>query len=176
MILIKRPNHCKIPAMQTVKTIWKHFHENAITHSGAHYLMAIYELTRRQGYARLSDVAKKLDISLGSLSISIRPLIKKGLIEQDAHKHLSLSKKGAEIAVQSKNTFAAMRYLLCDILGVDKKTAEIDACKIEHLLSEKSTVGLLNLIKIMQKHRQLLKKDITAFNVHSFPDCPVCDS
>lgn len=163
-------------SMRDNRKIWKHFHKNAITHSGAHYLMAIYELTRDQGYARLSDIAKKLDISLGSLSISIRPLIKKGLIEQDAGKHLHLSGKGTSIAVQSKNTFAAVRYLLHDILGVNEETAEIDACKIEHLLSEKSTVSLLNLIKIMQKHRELLKKDITEFDVRSFPDCPVCDT
>ena len=162
--------------MPNDRKTWKNFHENAITHSGAHYLMAIYELTQNQGYARLSDIAKKLDISLGSLSISIRPLIKKGMIDQDGNKHLRLSEEGKSIAVQSKNTFAAIRYLLHNILGIDEKTAEIDACKIEHLLSEQSTIGLLNLIKVMQKHRELLKQDITKFNVHSFPDCPICDS
>jgi DtxR family transcriptional regulator, Mn-dependent transcriptional regulator len=159
------------------KKTWKQFHDNAITHSGAHYLMAIYECVEKQGYARLSDVAQKLDTSMGSLSTSLKPLIKKGLINQDNNKHLTLTDEGKALAIQSKNTYAAMKHLLHNILGVDEKVAEIDACKIEHLLSEKSTISLLNLIKILQKHRGLLQKEIaeavTQFDVHSFPDCPI---
>ena len=72
--------------MDTVET-WKEFDHNEITHSAAHHLMAIDDLVQRLGYARVSDVARKLDITRGSVSISLQPLKREGLIEQDENRH-----------------------------------------------------------------------------------------
>ena len=51
-----------------------------------------------QGYARITDVAKKMDISAGSCSISIKALKKKGLVEEDKNKFLKLSTIGQKLA------------------------------------------------------------------------------
>ena len=137
---------------------WKYFRDHLITHSGAHYLMALHELLEDQGYARLSDVAKKLDVSLGSLSTSMKPLIKKKLILQDENKHLRLSEAGQAIAQQIEQTWSVLTRFFQDILGVDDEVAEIDACKIEHLLSPQTTAGLLRLMEILEKEKALIKR------------------
>ena len=53
--------------------VWRAYEENEVTHSAAHYLMAVYELKAQHGYARVSDVAKHLQITKGSVSSSATP-------------------------------------------------------------------------------------------------------
>lgn len=158
--------------------VWKEFSKNKLTHSGAHYLMAIHNLQKEQGYARLSDVAKRLNISKGSLSTSLKSLIKKKLILEDDNKHLSLSDEGLAHAENIENTYAVVKHLLSEVLGVDKKTAEVDACKVEHLLSFESTSQLLKFVKAIEND-VALKKQIRAemdeYKKCSVEGCGKCD-
>ena len=101
------------------KQTWKEFSKNKLTHSGAHYLMAINHLHETQGYARLSDVAKRLKISKGSLSTSLKSLMKKDLIQEDENKHLLLSEEGKAYATHIKNSYFVMKHFLTKILNVD---------------------------------------------------------
>jgi len=57
--------------------VWKEFEENEITHSVAHYLMAIDELHEDVGYARAVDISKELEISAASCSNGIKSLLRK---------------------------------------------------------------------------------------------------
>lgn len=137
---------------------WKYFRDHQVSHSAAHYLMALHEILENQGYARLSDIAKKLDVSLGSLSTSLKPLLKKELIVQDKNKHLTLSEDGHHIAIHIEQTWSVLTTLFHDILGINKETAEIDACKIEHLLSPESSKGLHRLIEVLEGEEKIRKK------------------
>jgi DtxR family transcriptional regulator, Mn-dependent transcriptional regulator len=156
---------------------WKEFSKNELTHSGAHYLMAIQEIHLQQGYARLSDVAKRLNISKGSLSTSLKTLIKKGLILEDLNKHLSLSETGQKLAENIDNTHTIASQFFTEVLGVDPKTADVDACKIEHLLSLETSNKLLQLNKALRSNPQLakdLKKNLANHQDCSIEDCKLC--
>src|SRR5690606_41503581 len=54
-------SRCLEKAMTT--QVWKEFEDHQITHSMAHYLMAIQDLLKSQGYARVTDVARELEIT-----------------------------------------------------------------------------------------------------------------
>lgn len=164
--------------MQPMETTWKEFAKNDLSHSSAHYLMTIQELHEQQGYARLSDIAKRLNISKGSLSTSLKPLIKKKLIIEDENKHLSLSKIGEKHATQIKRTDQIFQNFLTEILEVSPKQAEIDACKIEHLLSERSSTKLLQMLKALKENPTLLKEVKAAITKHescSLEGCTTCE-
>ncbi len=118
--------------------VWKEFDQNVITHSAAHHLMAIDELIGRYGYARVSDVARVLNITRGSVSISLRPLKSGGLVEQDENHHLRLSERGQALVAVIKKKRGLLQRLLAEVLGVAAEQAEIDACKAEHLLSNET--------------------------------------
>ena len=64
--------------------IWKKFEENNITHSAAHHLLAILELREKRGYARVTDVARELNITTGSASINLKSLKSKNLIIEES--------------------------------------------------------------------------------------------
>lgn len=136
--------------------VWKHFEENQITHSAAHYLMTINTLLAEHGYARVTDIAKYLNITRGSCSISLRPLKKRGLVLEDENKFLQLSEEGKRLAELVERNDELLEQLLRDVLGVSDEQAEIDACKIEHLLSIETSVKLANFIHLIQSNKKVV--------------------
>jgi DtxR family Mn-dependent transcriptional regulator len=122
--------------------IWKKFEENNITHSAAHHLQAIHELREKRGYARVTDVAKELNITTGSASINLKALKSKGLVIEDENKFLSLSSEGEEIARAVHMRKNILQDFLQNILKVTPEQAEIDACKTEHLISAETAKKL----------------------------------
>ncbi|HMO18482.1 MAG TPA: metal-dependent transcriptional regulator [Oligoflexia bacterium] len=124
---------------ESTTEVWKEFGENEITHSAAHHLLAIYELHEKRGYARVTDVAKFLEITTGSASTNLKSLKAKGLIDEDDNKFLSLSAEGRRLteAILSRRTI--LEEFFTKVLGVSEEQASIDACKTEHLLSDETT-------------------------------------
>lgn len=133
--------------MESTTDVWKSFHDNEITHSAAHHLLAILELSSKRGYARVTDVAKFLDITTGSASTNLKSLKQKGLVDEDDNKFLVLSEEGKELAEAILNRRHILEQFFLEILGVSADQAEIDACKTEHLLSMETTKKMAAFIK-----------------------------
>src|SRR5262245_2515754 len=96
---------------------WKEFEANELTHSAAHHLLAIHEVGMPYGgWARISDIARQLNITRGSVSINVRALKKREWIEADEHHMVKLSAAGLKIvqAVMAKR--AAVRAFLSELL------------------------------------------------------------
>ncbi len=117
---------------------WKYFRENELTHSGAHFLMTIHELKNEHGYARSIDIAKKLDIAASSAHLSLKSLKKKEFVMEDDNKFVSLTPTGQKLVEHVQRTEKAFEAFFTQVLGVEQWQAEVDACKIEHLMSEET--------------------------------------
>jgi len=151
--MIKKFNNLlnKSPPMHDV---WKQFEENNITHSAAHHLLAILELKEKRGYARVTDVAKHLNITTGSASTNLKSLKSKGLIVEDENRFLNLSEAGEALAkgvIARKNIF---ERFLTEVLKVSSEQAEIDACKTEHLISAETARKLERFLKDYQDDKK----------------------
>lgn len=127
--------------------IWKQFEKNVITHSAAHHLMAVDSLIRCHGYARVSDVARLLEITPGSVSLSLKPLKADGFLKQDENRFLRLSSRGQRLVDLLRARRSVIVKFLCSQLGVDRHQAEIDSCKIEHLLSGETARRLTDFMR-----------------------------
>ncbi len=138
------------------KEVWKCFEENQLTHSAAHYLMTINTLLQEQGYARVTDIAKHLNITRGSCSISLRPLKKRKLVLEDDNKFLQLSTEGKRLAELVARNDELLEILFSDVLHVHPDQAEIDACKIEHLLSIETSIRLATFIRLVQSKKAVV--------------------
>lgn len=137
--------------LEGLMDVWKQFEENAITHSAAHHLLAILELRQKRGYARVTDVAKHLNITTGSASTNLKSLKARGLIIEDENRFLTLSEEGEALAkavVMRKDVF--YRFLV-EVIGVSEEQAEIDACKTEHLISVETA---RKLKAFLEKHKK----------------------
>ena len=162
--------------------VWKTFEDNAISHSAAHYLMTIKNLLDDNGYARVTDIAKRLNITRGSCSISLKPLKKRGLVVEDENRFLLLSEEGRRLAEMVEMNDELLESLFSEVLGVSQEQAEIDACKIEHLLSIETSLALANFIRLwksgdaaVQKMQQSMRDNQLTCN-HDVESCKICHS
>ena len=162
--------------------VWKEFDQNIITHSAAHHLMAIDELLGKLGYARVSDVARLLNITRGSVSISLQPLKKAGLVNQDENRHLRLSPDGQALVDAIKTKRDLFRRLFRDVLGVPDEQANVDACKLEHLVSNATARQLVALFRYFDAgaaagHAFLADLHATLpACAHDPEQCPTCET
>ena len=162
------------------KEIWKLFEDNTLTHSAAHYLTTIHELLEQHGYARVTDIAKRLNITRGACSISLKPLKKRGLVVEDHNKFLQLSPRGKLLALRVEKNDELLEFFLENILGVDPDQAEIDACKIEHLLSIDTSLKLANLVEFVKSNHPAVAPFLCELRSgndscsRDIENCPVC--
>jgi DtxR family Mn-dependent transcriptional regulator len=159
--------------------IWKEFEHNEISHSVAHHLTAIDELTVENGYARVSDVAKHLAITRGSASLTLKALKLRELVCEDVNKFLNLSEEGQRIVDIIQGKRRVFRKFLEDVLHVEDRQAEVDACKVEHLLSAETGGNLLRFLRFLLADIDQSKKFLDAYwskaDVCDDPQsCPVC--
>jgi Mn-dependent DtxR family transcriptional regulator len=141
-------------------TGWREFDQNLVSHSAAHHLTTIQFLLDEFGYARVSDVARHLGITRGSVSVTLKGLRQRGLVIEDEHKHLGLSDEGIRIARGIHIKRILIQTLFHDILGIDAELAEQDACKVEHLLSDETAEAVARLLQKIEsgKTSQQLQK------------------
>lgn len=131
--------------------VWRRFEEHPLTHSMAHYLMAISELRSEHGYARATDVAKRLGVTKGSASIALKTIREKGFISEDENRVIFLTKRGEAAVYNIVGSRAAFLQFFHGILAVDENQALEDACKLEHLVSHITTERLIRFTLFLQK-------------------------
>lgn len=160
---------------------WREFENTAVTHSAAHYLMAIDSLRQELGYARVTDVAEKLSVSRGAASMSVAQLKKRGLVEEDPNRFLLLTAEGQKVTDLVEGNFRILSVFFEEILGVPKDAAAADACKMEHLMSTQTGKRLLALMRYLLEDRRRtdrVRKAVEEFedscSGHASEDCPVC--
>lgn len=105
--------------------------------SSEDYLEAILIISNEKKVVRNIDIARHLEFSKPSVSIALKKLKEKGLIEIDGDNLVTLTKEGLEIAEKTYQKHLGITRVLIS-LGVDKKTAEKDACRMEHVISEET--------------------------------------
>jgi len=151
---------------------WKEFEANDLTHSAAHHLVAIYEVGLAYGgWARVSDVARQLNITRGSVSINLRALKKRGWLETDQHRLVKLTEEGLAVARSVMAKRVILKTFLSDVLGVSDEQAEIDSCKIEHLISDSTGQRLTQFLRFVTSAVPGNRDLITRFR-HSRGECP----
>ncbi len=118
-----------------------------LSHSMAHYLMAIHQLTESKGYARGIDIAKLLGLTKGSVSLALKKLKAKDLILEDESHFLSLTENSHELVHSVLSARTLLYYFFKDFLGVSNEYSHIDACLTEHLLSPETQKKLFRFMK-----------------------------
>lgn len=108
-----------------------------IQESAENYLETILMLSHKSPYVRSIDIANELSFSKPSVSVAMKNLRANGYIEIGPEGHISLTGSGREIAETMYERHTLLSQWLI-YLGVDEKTAQEDACRIEHVVSAES--------------------------------------
>ena len=142
---------------------WKEFEANELTHSATHYLFAVHDLIKDQGYARVTDVARELGIARSSSSLGLKNPIEKGFLKEDNNKFIHLSPMGKSCVEEIIGKKVVLKRFFQDILKVKPHQAEIDTCKIEHLISSETGANLLHFIRLMSSNDPLVQQALKKF-------------
>ena len=105
--------------------------------SSEDYLEKILMLQKRLGQVRSIDIVNELGFSKPSVSIAMKKIRENGYIEMDGENLITLTASGAKVARRIYARHQTLAKLLVQ-LGVSQETAEKDACKIEHDISDES--------------------------------------
>ena len=157
---------------------WKEFEANELTHSAAHHLLAIHEVGAEYGgWARVSDIARRLDITRGSVSINLRTLKKRGWVKTGEHHLVALSPKGLRAVQAIIAKRVVVKAFLTTILGTPDAQAEIDSCKIEHLISHATGERLTQFMRFMTSGDRAAADLLARFRrfEQKCPDSGSCD-
>ncbi len=109
----------------------------SLQESGEMYLETIYVLSKESSTVLAIDVGNKLGFSKPSVSRALGLLKDSGYIEKSDAGAIKLTKTGEKIAKTIYERHNVLSTLFMN-LGVDKKTATEDACRIEHYISDKT--------------------------------------
>lgn len=109
--------------------------------SGEDYLEAILVLQKKLGMVRSVDVARHMDVSKPSVCHAVATLRNGGFLTMDEDHFLHLTDIGREVAtsIYERHCFFTEQLIAA---GVDPKTAEADACRMEHVISTESFLRL----------------------------------
>ncbi len=105
------------------------------------YLETILTLKIRLGVVRAVDIAREMGYSKPTVSEQMKKFRENGYIEVDEEGHILLTPKGEEIANATWERHNVLGRILQKI-GVSKKAAIEDACRIEHYISEETFLCL----------------------------------
>ena len=110
------------------------------------YLETILMLQNRLGQVRSIDIVHELDYSKPSVSVAMKNLREKSYVTVDEDGFISLTKKGKQRAESVLERHTILSDWLIGI-GVSNETAQADACRIEHDLSEESFAAIKRALR-----------------------------
>jgi len=107
-----------------------------VSSTSEEYLEAIYKLEEKTGSAKTSDLARELQVKLGTITNTVESLEKEGLIIHKPYKGVKLTSKGQKIALSVIRKHRLSERLLTDILHLDWSRVHDVACKLEHAITK----------------------------------------
>ena len=118
--------------------------------SGEMYLEHILLLREKKENVRAIDIVNDTGYSKPSISRALSLLKEDGMIFVDANGYITLSQKGEETAQKIYRRHRILSDFL-ESIGVDAETADADACRIEHFVSDQTVAKI-------EQHASALKK------------------
>ena len=109
--------------------------------SGEMYLETILILKNKQDTVRAIDIADGMGFSKPSVSRALSILKEENYISVDEKGFIKLTRKGSMVAKKIYERHVVLSDMLI-ALGVDRKTALEDACRIEHVISDQSFAAI----------------------------------
>ncbi|MCH5189513.1 MAG: metal-dependent transcriptional regulator [Oscillospiraceae bacterium] len=111
------------------------------------YLEAVLVLSQSNSEVRLTDIAAMLNVSKPSANRAVNTLTQNGFLSHETYGAITLTPEGETYAASVLHRHKLLKHFLNDTLGVSEKTAEEDACKMEHVMSAETIEKLYDYLE-----------------------------
>jgi len=113
------------------------------------YVEVIYTLEMEFGRAHTSDIALKLNIKPPSVTEMLQKLHDMDFIIYEPYRGAKLTQSGMKLGQELMQSHKTLTEFF-EIIGIDKETAEVDACQIEHHVTPKTMTQMNKFIEFVQ--------------------------
>ena len=120
---------------------------SVLSESMENYLEVILALEQENKVARAKDIADRLQVQRGSVTGALKSLGEKGLINYEPYSFITLTPIGKRIARDVTHRHQVLKDFLLNVLQIDPKTAEDNACRMEHAIDKKTIDRLILFIE-----------------------------
>lgn len=152
----------------------------ALSDSLEDYLEAILELEKTNKVARVKDIAEKMSVLKGSVTVALKNLAEKGFVNYEPYSYITLTKQGTAIAREITKRHEVIRDFLQNVLLLDRDKAEENACRMEHAIDRAAIERLVQFIEYIHHCPRAGEDWIQAFvnyystNEHNKENCEDC--
>lgn len=120
--------------------------------SAEDYLEAVYLASQSGRPARVTEIAERLEVSKPSVVSALAGLEDKGLVRHERYGGVELTLEGSALAQEVYRRHRLLEEFLVEVLGVSQGAAALDACRIEHVLSQETLRRLVRLVEFMRRN------------------------
>lgn len=111
-----------------------------------HYLVTIFQLTQDQPWARTGQIAAALDVRLSTVSEMLKRLDGQDYIVHQSRTGARLTPTGQTMALSRLRKRRILETFLVEIVGYELDEIHDEACRMEHVLSDRLTDRLDELL------------------------------
>ncbi len=114
------------------------------------YLETIVELREKKRVVRVKDIAEGMNVKMSTVTSMLKTLNSRGLVNYAKYEYVDLTKKGAAVGKEMQRRHGLLLKFLTEILKIDLKTADEDACRMEHALSPVTLDSFVDFMEFVQ--------------------------
>ena len=122
------------------------------------YIEEIYNQILKNGNAKVTAIADKLNVKKASVTGALNVLSEKKLINYAPYSPITLTAKGEKIAKNILLKHEKLSEFFMEVLGLDRHEAVETACKMEHIVSDRL---FNNMVKLTEYVQSELKEKIS---------------
>jgi DtxR family Mn-dependent transcriptional regulator len=122
-------------------------HHSELIDTTEMYLRTIYELEEEGVVPLRARIAERLNQSGPTVSQTVARMERDGLLHVADDRHLELSDQGRHEAIGVMRKHRLAERLLADVIGLEWEDLHIEACRWEHVMSDKVERRILALLK-----------------------------
>ncbi len=110
------------------------------------YLRTVYDLEEEGIIPLRARIAERLHQSGPTVSQTVARMERDGLLTVEGDRHLELSPKGRQLATRVMRKHRLAERLLVDVIGLEIEFVHEEACRWEHVMSERVERRLLEIL------------------------------
>lgn len=117
-----------------------------LTASLEDYIEVIAALAGSSGETRAADIADSMGVSRPSVTVALRALASRDMVNYKPYSTVSLTEDGRRHAFAVHRKHIILSRFFKEILGADEDLADSAACKVEHAIGEEITDRLVEFL------------------------------
>lgn len=148
--------------------------QESISSNQQMYLKVLLQLSRTRPVGRVRDISQKLGVTPGTVSIGLKRLEESGLVERERYGGVMLTGPGAAVARCVTRRYEVLKSVLTEILGIEPRTADLDACGMEHSVSPMTVNRMEALLAYLRAGHSIDLRKLEALNETVDTRCTEC--